>query len=653
MSGMAGLLLRDGVHVRTHDIERMIAAVPHRGRDAAKICCHKNIGFGNRLLWTTPESMYEDLPRPSASGDYLIAADARIDNREDLIAELGIRPGRDVLTDSELILRAWEKWAEAAPRKLIGDFSFAIWDNAAKKLFCVRDSAGTRCLYYYESSELFAFASEIKALTALPRIPCALNEARVADYLISLYEDRASTFYKGICRLPAASILTVTPTDLNIRTYWKLDPEREIRLRDEREYAEAFREKFDEAVRCRVRSAFPVGSAVSGGLDSSAIACTARRLVVAHDPSTRLHTFSIIFPGVPEFERRAIDERSWIETVLRTGGFEPHYVRGDELNPLQDSREVHYHLDEANFAPNLYLHWGMYGSARDHGVRVFLDGLDGDTTVSHGFEYLEELARRLHWRKLHQEASLLAKNLLGGSKASKVIWNYCARDMAPVWMIRLWRLAHGRFRDMRPNGTLAHPDFAARMKLRQRALELTPAGRPRTAREHHARVLNLALYAHSLEMADKAAAAFGIEARYPFFDRRLIEFCLSVPADQKLRGGWNRAIFRRAMEGVLPREIQWRSGKGNLSSNFHRRLLESNGSVLDGIASRNDNLFSRYVDTGEMRAALRQYRTAPATEGPRHSIRLFMAANLALWLEQAHMKPFTPSLSSLHSAAAG
>jgi asparagine synthase (glutamine-hydrolysing) len=652
MSGIAGIFHRNGNRVSNTDIQQMLDAIAHRGRDASQVWTGANAGLGNCLLWTTPESLHEQLPRVSKSGSYVLATDARIDNRDDLIRELGIRGNPERLTDSELILAAWSRWGEDCAVHLIGDFSFAIWDAREQRLFCARDSSGMRCFYYYESPETFAFASEIKALTALPGVPRNLNELRVGDYLINLYEDRASTFYKGIYRLPAASILTVRREGMSKRTYWELDQTREIRLGDDREYAEAFREKFMEAVKCRVRSAFPIGSAVSGGLDSSAIACAARDLLVDRDSQATLHTFSIIFPGLPELDLRVIDERAYIEKVIRSGNFTPHYVRGDQLNPLQDSARVHHHLDEANCAPNLYLHWGMYSAAHENGVRVFLDGLDGDTTVSHGFEYLEELARGFRWKQLHKEASLIAGNLFGGrSRARRVIWNYCARDMAPIWMVRGWRLLHGRFKEVRANGTLAHPEFTRRMALRKRAQTLTKSPRPRNARESHAQVLNLSLYAHMLEMADKSASAFGIEARYPFFDRRLIEFCLALPASQKLGNGWNRAVFRRAMDGILPAEIQWRSNKGNLSPNFYRRLIDDNGGTLNGIASESGNIFSQYVDTSAMRQVLEQYRADPMGVGGQHSIRLFMAANLALWLDQTGMKPATRIDSNLGQKA--
>jgi asparagine synthase (glutamine-hydrolysing) len=638
MSGIVGIFRRDNAHVMDTDLRRMLAAIAHRGPDASDTWSHGPVGLGNCLLWTTPESLHEKLPCAHHSGVHVIAADARVDNRDDLLRALGIGPDATVVTDSDLILLAYERWGENCPAHLIGDFSFAIWDQREHKLFCARDSAGIRSFYYYASPDVFAFASEIKALRMLPGVPAVLNELRVADYLINLYEDRAMTFYKDIFRLPASSTLTVSRTRVQIRQYWHLDSTRELRLRDDREYTDAFREVFSEAVRCRVRSAFPVGSALSGGLDSSAIACTARNLLLAREPEPSLHTFSIIFPDLPEQDLRVIDERPYIDAVLGTGHFNPHFIRGDQLSPMEDISRVHHHLDEANFAPNLYLHWGMYRAASQNGVRVFLDGLDGDTTVSHGFEYLEELARHFRWKQLNTEASLLAKNLFGGSRTRRVIWNYCLKDMAPIWMHRAWRLLRGRFREVRSNSTLVHPEFTRRMALRERAQTLTKIRRPRNAREYHHKVLNLSLYAHALEMADKASAAFSVEARYPFFDRRLIELCLAMPATQKLANGWNRVVFRRAMEGILPPEIQWRTNKGNLSPNFHRKLLDFNGGTLESVAS-GGGAFAGYVDTSAMRQALLDYKAAPLGAGGKHSIQLFMAANLALWLDQSRLTP--------------
>ncbi len=638
MSGIVGLLRRDGREAGTADATAMLDKILHRGPDHASVWASESAALGNCLLRTTPESLLENLPCESRVGPFVIAADARIDNRDELNRTLHtVRT--ETPTDSELILRAYAQWGESCPERLIGDFSFVIWDKREKKMFCARDSAGVRSLYYFASPRLFATGSEIKSLLALTEIPAFLNEQRVGDYLINLFEDRAITFYKDIYRLPAAHTLTVSRDAFKVRNYWKLDPAREIRLRNDNEYAEAFREIFDEAVRCRVRSVFPVGAALSGGLDSSAIACTARNLIRGVDPQATLHSFSVVFPGAPESDLRSIDEREYVDSVLSTGSFNAHFIHGDRLNPLSDYSRIHHHLDEPNLAPNLYLHWAMYVSAQENGVRVFLDGLDGDTTVSHGFELLDELARGFRWRRLYKEASALSANLFEGSNPRRILWRYCFRDMAPDWTHRVWRLLHGRFGELRGNSTLTHPDFARRLRLRQRAHGLLNSAPPRTAREYHHKALRFSLYAHALEMADKASAAFGVEARYPFFDRRLIEFCLALPAGQKLAAGWNRAVFRRAMEGVLPAEVQWRRSKGNLSSNFHRKLLDCGRETLEGVAADQTPLFGAYVDMAAMRKSLDCWKASPLGAGGRHSIHLFAAANLALWMKQTGLQP--------------
>lgn len=277
MSAIAGIYYLDGQPVDPADLGRMLETLAHRGSDRVGVWSEGHIGFGHRMLWTTPESLQEQLPLVNQTGDLAIAADARIDNRDELIAALGLmdRPS-DKITDSQLILAAYEKWGDRCPEKLLGDFAFAIWDGRSQRLFCARAPMGVKPFYYYRSSRLFVFASEIKALLCLVEVPRLLNELKVAYHLALLFEDQAITFYQNIWRLLAAHSITIGCEETQIRRYWSSDPTREVRLHSDQEYAEAFREIFTEAVRCRLRSAFPVGSTLSGGLDSSSIASTLR-----------------------------------------------------------------------------------------------------------------------------------------------------------------------------------------------------------------------------------------------------------------------------------------------------------------------------------------------------------------------------------------
>ncbi len=609
----------------------MLGKMRHRGPDREATWNSGPVCLGHCMLHVTPESLREVLPR--AEGDrYAITADARIDNRAELIASLSLDP-HEFYSDSDLILRAYEKWGEECPNQLIGDFAFAIWDGANRRMFCACDPMGVKGLYYHLTAKAFSFGSEIKALLALPDVPRELNELRVAEYLVTLFEDREGTLYRGILRLPGAHCLTVDADNVKLRQYWSLDPRREIRLGSDEEYAEAFREVFFEAVRCRTRSAYPIGSSLSGGLDSSAIACAARAL--RSDEAGPLHTFSLVFPGLPAEDRRVIDERSHIQTVLDTGGFEPHSIEADKLSPMGHVDRVHYHLDNANAAPNLYLHWAMYDSAKQHGVRVFLDGFDGDSAVSHGFERLTELGQTLRWPTLWREITSLSRHQLAGIRRRRIFKEYCLKPLTPRWAYLSWQVLHGRPREALSQNLVISRQLKLRTGIERRARALLDPQKSwtltRSARQCHADTINQALYSYTLDISDKASAAFGVEARYPFFDRRLLEFCVALPAEQKLGGGWNRWIMRRAMTGVLPEGIQWRPNKGNLSLNFHRRLLDFDREKLEQVALHRSLDLAPYLDFDAMQSVYREYEKSHA-QSRGESIQLFIAVNLALWL---------------------
>jgi len=633
MSGICGLYYRDGRPAAAESVHSMLRAIRHRGPDLCGVWLNESSAFGHCMLHTTPESLHERLPAATSESDWAITADARIDNRTELLSELDLDSHSRVVTDSDLILAAYRKWGEQCADRLIGDFAFAIWDRRRQAVFCACDPVGVKSLYYYESAGIFAFASEIKALLAVPEVPSKLNELRVAEYLVTLFEDRAGTFYEGIRRLPGACTMTVTREQSAVRQYWALDPKRELRLGSDQEYVEAFRELFTEAVRCRTRSAFPVGTALSGGLDSSSIACLARNA-----SGKSLHTFSLIFPELPAEDRRVIDERTQIQSVLDSGGFEPHFIQADRLSPLGQIDRMHFHLDHANFAPNLYLHWAMYGASREQGVRVFLDGFDGDATVSHGFERLTELAQTLRWGAVWREAQLLSQHQLNGIRPRRIVKEYCVKPLTPRWAYLAWHCLRGRRRQVTGNKILISERLKHRTGIERRARAMlrsqTAWSLTRSAREMHWQTVSQALYAYTLEIADKAAAAFSLEGRYPFFDRRVMEFCLALPADQKLGQGWNRWILRRAMSGILPPDIQWRRNKGNLSPNFHRRLLDFERDNLERVILRDPAPLEPYVDAKAMRAAYHEYeKNHVRTQG--ESIQLFAAVNLALWLRSA------------------
>ena len=635
MSAITGIYLRDGRPVDNECLSQMTRILAHRGGDGTGLWSEGWVGLGNQLLATTHESRYEKLPLVSADGDFVLTSDSTIYNRAELMAALDIANGRsEVITDSDLILAAYRKWGDLCPEKLLGDFAFAIWDRRKQALFCARDHFGVKPFYYHLSNGMFAFASEIKAVIGVPNVPSQLSELRIAYHLQPdfLGQDKEITFYKDVFRLPPGHKITVTTKAAHRHSYWSLDPERELRLKSNDEYSDTFREIFVEAVRCRIRSAFPVGSTLSGGLDSSSIACAARDLL-ASQRDVRLHTFSAIFPGVPERELRKIDERPFVDAVVATGGFIPHYIRADCLSPLQDMEQVLWHEDEVVFAPNLYMHWGLYKEAHRQGVRVMLDGLDGDSTVSHGLEYLSELARSGKWISLVKEATALSRRASRSFPTRKIIWQYGLHPLIPEIYKRTWRRLHGRSQLTEFLNPIINPSFAKRVGLAERAQALVDklSAPTHSARQGHCQGLNSGLFPYVLEIADKAAAAFSVSPRYPFFDRRLVEFCLAVPANQKLHQGWTRMIMRRAMAEILPNKVRWRIGKANLSPNFQLRLLDGHRKRLEDILAKDPSLIEEYIDVSALRRVYSRYVTQQAAKD---ALVVYGAATLALWLSE-------------------
>lgn len=613
----------------------MTDSLAHRGPDKAGLWSEANVGLGHRMLWTTPESLREELPLIDESGNLVITADARIDNREDLVDALGLgdRP-RGEISDSELILGAYQRWGEDSPAKLLGDFAFAIWDRRKQRMFCARDHAGVKPFYYYLSDRVFAFASEIEALLCVSEVPQRLNEARVADLLVHNVGEKTATFYEDVLRLTPANSMVVGREKTTTTTYWALDPSRELRLRSDEEYAEAFYEVFAEAVRCRLRSAFPVGSELSGGLDSSSVACVARELLAKEGGTRRLHTLSAVYKEAPES-----DESAFIDAVLAKGGFEPHKVQVELLSPLEAPKSVLWDADEPSILAGLSMPWGLAREANQQGVRVLMNGYEGDVVVSHGTERLAELASTGRWGTLAAEIDAMS----GGVRWSRrrMLRSWVLEPLAPEVAVRAWRMLHGASWS-RTGEVYVGPireDFARRIGINERVRTSLNVGGdvPRSVRLSRRRHYPILLHGgnhYTLEVHGKIGARLSIENRYPYYDRRLMEFCLALPPEQKLSQGWTRVVLRRALAGVVPDKVRWRRNKGSLTPGlvwslfmFDRKLVENtifdDGREIESYADL-DKLRRRYI-----RCAAMSQPQAGDVLGPIRTVAL------ALWLRRA------------------
>jgi asparagine synthase (glutamine-hydrolysing) len=637
MSGIAGYVCLDGREADRAELQVMLRTLAHRGPDGEGLWCGRHAALGHRLLHTTPESLAETQPLVHRTGAFVLTADARIDNRDELIRELGPLRRDGAATDSELILAAYDRWGRRCPEHLVGDFAFALWDDAKGHLFCARDHFGVKPFYYHhQPARLFAFATEIKGILALPGVPRRLNASRVADYLQWSFDDQEITFYTGIVRLPPAHTLVVNRERLTLQRYWSLDPEREVRLGSDRAYAEAFMDVFTQAVQCRLRSAFPVGSSLSGGLDSSSIVCTARD-VLRRQARPPLHTFSLLFDDLPE-----CDESPFIDAVLDGGDLVPHRIRGDRLSPLEELDRYLTCEDGASWVFNMCLHWAMHRSAAEHGVRVFLDGLGGDEVVCHGIGRLPELVRSGRLPELAVSVIRLGRHF--GQPPMRILRRVAIRPLLPPAALRLWAARRGRLPPapgpprVRP---LVASALAKRVGLEERLRHLDRArpAAPSTLRGSHYTALLDGINSAGFESIDPVAAAFSLEPRYPFYDRRLVEFCLALPGEQKLRWGWSRFILRQAMAGTLPERVRRRGGKTNLSAQFNEGFLAFERERIEAVVHGGTQTLAQFVDMEVLRELYRKYSTG---ERRQNAELVWHPVMLAVWLEHTGLAPDRP-----------
>jgi len=599
MSAITGIFYRDGRKVDPELIKKMNNRLSHRGPDGSAVWCEGSVALGHQMLWTTPESLHEKLPFEDEESGLVITADARIDNRDELSKELDIEDKEEV-SDSYFILKAYQMWGENCPDKLLGDFAFVIWDKNEEKLFCVRDHMGVKPFYYYLDEEMFVFGTEIKAILSILIVPTKLNEKKLALYLMRDASDEELTFYENIKSLPAAHFFILNKHKTTKKKYWELNPNLHVIMDSEEDYAKAFRDIFAEAVRCRLRSHFPIGFELSGGLDSSSIVCMAKKILIEEQDKDLgvINTFSNVYDEIPE-----CDERYYIKKVLDNDKIKWNFINGDNTSPLENINDILWYQDQPFFSPHTTNQIRSYQKMSDNGIRVLFGGEGGDQIVSHGGNYTRELFFTFNWKKLIEELKGHSQNF--NKSKYKIFIKEVVFPSIPYFMKKFIRLI------LRKNtGFILNENFLKKVGIKKVDINNTTDhfGKIKT-KEYHYLSINSSLNQTIFGIIDRSTAIFNIEERYPFFDKRLVEFCYSLPTEMKIKHGWGRYIMRIAMENILPPDIQWRPRKANLSNVYKRNLmLFEKNTIIKTIYMDNESI-KNYVNLESIQATFEKYES--------------------------------------------
>ena len=405
--------------------------------------------------------------------------------------------------------------------------------------------------------------------------------------------------------------------------------------------AEEFRHLFSQSVRNRMRGTPAVGAMLSGGLDSSAIACVAGlQNAVARKP--RLPTFSLVF------ERgSSMDERPFIDAVICQQKVDGTLIAVGNYAPFAEFERILEEQEGTFLAPGLSLTRGIYREAGAKGMKVLLDGHGGDEVVSQGHGHLHELANAGKWIELWREIRS-ASNTYGDSMLG--LYYQFLTLYGPAW--RIARLRHTtrrildrvRSRPAAPRGPswrhLVNPELARRTDLVDRFHRAGHMPSTVSASEalSHRWILSNGIVPHAFEVLDKAAANFGVEPRYPFWDKPLVEFCLALPGEEKLHNGFGRHVLRRAMEGILPPSVQWRRDKIDFKSNLVHGMLGNHRDLVDKVLVSDADRIAPYVNLPEVSAAYARILRQPDEATLPDVQCVWRSIALSLWLRQVQLR---------------
>ncbi|MGH9712729.1 MAG: asparagine synthetase B family protein [Candidatus Acidiferrales bacterium] len=537
MSGIVGIYHRDGAPVDRALLTGLTHLLSYRGPDARDTWTGESVGLGHTLLRTTRESLNDHQPA-TLDGSMSITADARLDSRAELIAELEMAGNKvqRAAPDSELILQSYAAWGADCVLHLRGDFAFAIWDARRKTLFCVRDHLGVKPFYYVDNCDLFLFGNTLECLRQHPEVSEDLNESAIADFLLfGLNCDNAATTFRDVRRLPPAHSLTVTAHGLQVRRYWTPPTDGRIRYRHADDYVEHFQVLLQAAIADRLRID-DVGILLSGGLDSASIAAMAREVASKNGSTSNLRAYTIVYESlIPD------RDGAFARKVAEFLGIPIRCLAMDHLRLFDRWNDPEFMSPEPvedPFFAGLFDQFKMIAADS----RVVLSG-EGSDNLMH-FEmwpYTKDLFHRGEWARIFEEVPryLWVRPSPWSGVRRRIKGLFGLDSTAPVfpkWIA---------------------PDFARRMNLearwREGVIGTQPLGHPILPTAHAS--LEVPQWSNLFEHENPGVTRCPVEVRHPFMDLRLVNFLLSLPPFPWF---YEKMLLRAAMAGRLPESVRLR-----------------------------------------------------------------------------------------------
>jgi asparagine synthase (glutamine-hydrolysing) len=622
-----GLLLVDDsgniITAFTEDTPNEIytAAFPHSPKTAAsQITSASKFVLAHRRLAIQDLSPAGHQPLCSQDESVWITFNGEIYNHIELRSELESFGHRFFThTDTEIILAAYLQWGKECLHRFNGMWAFVIWDKKKNILFGSRDRFGVKPFYYYKDKEIFAFASEQKALLKNPLVKAAINNAAVADYFVAgEIEYGEESFFKNIIELFPGCAFEIQLQDGEFKTYtWYTLPEKEDKAEftesQYKQYIEQTRELLVNAIRLRLRADVPVGSCLSGGIDSSAIVGIIGDLVSKNEKvniGDKLKLFTAVF------DEANIDERKWAAEMVERTGAEWHTVKPKPEDFVTDIKELLYCQDVPIWSTSTYAQFRVMRLVKETGIRVVLDGQGGDELFAGYFPYYIPF-----WSELKNSGEAARRRTEIGAYGEGAL-KYRLREILkqrtiPSLPVKMqMNIQRNYFPDINylDDGLIA--EFISNHKQKPIANTLNAALR--------AEFINTRLKGY-LKCEDRCSMWHSVESRTPFSeDHQLIEAVFKMPGMMKIRNGVTKYILREAAAPFIPDTIKNRRDKMGYATPNNKWITELKSELRPYF----EQDFSGIIDKKKL---LRDYDSFFNIENKPENGRIFKFMAFAVW----------------------
>lgn len=547
MCGICGMIEKTEPENGADFIKKMSDLIFHRGPDSAGFHLEPPVYFGHRRLSII--DLNSSAGQPLQNNHCVLIFNGEIYNYHELRQELTEYPFC-TQGDTEVILAAWQRWGESCVEHLRGMWAFALYDKKKNCVFCSRDRFGIKPFYYFEQSEYFAFASEIKQFTCLPGWKATANHNRLLDFLLlELMDHTSETMFQGVSQLLPGHNLTydLAQHTYNLSRYYDVDKaSQSLFSGDYSEACHSFFKIAEESIWEHLQADVSVGSCLSGGLDSSTIVSLVHRQLIGKNDSRQL-TVSACSPDPKT------DEQEYMDEIIHHLHLESHKVwpKADEL--LKCIERITWHQDEPFPSTSIFAQWKVFEEASVQGSKVMLDGQGADEILA-GYSgvygiFLAELVRKGKLKTLTAEIQTLHSDC-----------GFSLHQLAILIIAELMpRRLKGWIRGQNRSG-LAGFVYVDKAYRKANVAPLYK-NQMKTMREYAVWMLQTTSLPKLLHFEDRDSMAFSVEARVPFLDHRLVETALEMPTRYKVHDGYTKRVLRDAMTGILPEKIKNRRSK--------------------------------------------------------------------------------------------